>query len=323
ITVHRVFSPPHYLARYITVLEVARLMRKIRPDIIHAHFVSHFGIVAALYSLIWRFRPIVLTAWGAYTLRTARLFKRRLIRFALRRADGITCDGDNMVELLVGMGADPQKINLIYFGTDIQKFSPSNKNGTLKQKLGIAGSSTVVSLRVLKPLYDIESLVRSIPLVLKEVPEVKFIIAGDGEQRKYLEDLAEVLGVATSVRFVGMIANDELPQYLTSSDVYVSTSLSDAGIAASTAEAMACELPVVVTDFGDNRKWVEDDINGFIVPPKNPETLAAKITYLLQHEDKRRDFGRTNREVIMEKNNWEKEMGKVEKLYNQLIERCR
>ncbi|MFC2005846.1 glycosyltransferase, partial [Chloroflexota bacterium] len=179
IMVHRVFSPPHYVARYGTMLEVARLMRKIRPDIIHAHFVSHFGIVAALYSLFWRFRPIVLTAWGAYTLRTSKLFKRRLIRFALRRADGITCDGDNMVKLLVGMGADPQKVNLIYFGTDIQKFSYIKRDVALKQELGIAGSPAVISLRTLRPLYDIESLIRSIPLVLQKIPEAKFIIAGD------------------------------------------------------------------------------------------------------------------------------------------------
>ncbi|GAH34462.1 unnamed protein product, partial [marine sediment metagenome] len=137
----------------------------------------------------------------------------------------------------------------------------------------------IISFRSLEPIYDVESLIKAIPSVLKEIPSAKFIVAGDGEQRKYLENLGVSLGISGSIRFVGFVENDELPQYLASADVYVSTSLSDAGIAVSTAEAMACGLPVVITDFGDNRKWVENGINGFLVPPKSPEALASKIAY--------------------------------------------
>jgi glycosyltransferase involved in cell wall biosynthesis len=157
--------------------------------------------------------------------------------------------------------------------------------------------------------------------VLKEAPETKFVIAGKGSEEKKLKELAKSLGVEDNVKFVGFIRNDELPQYLNTVDVYVSTSLSDAGIAASTAEAMACGLPVVITDVADNKKWVEDGVNGFLVPIKDPKSLAERIIYLLRNEDVRKRFGKINREIIEERNNYYKEMEKMEDIYKELIRR--
>lgn len=321
ITVHRLLFPPHYIARYVALLEIALLIRKIHPDIIHAHYLAHFGILAGLYSRLSGFRPIVLTAWGSDVITGAIGWKRWLIKHALKRADLITCDADHMVERLVTLGANREKIKLICFGTDTRKLSPRPKSEKLKEQLGVGGSPVVISLRNLTTIYDVESLVKCIPLVLKEIPETKFVIGGEGSQEKDLRELAQSLGVSDNARFVGFIQNDELPQYLTSSDVYVSTSLSDAGLSASTAEAMACGLPVIITDFGDNRKWVEDGVNGFIVPLRDPETLASQIIYLLRNKDDRIRFGRANRQIIEERNNYEKEMGRMGELYETLIER--
>jgi glycosyltransferase involved in cell wall biosynthesis len=191
----------------------------------------------------------------------------------------------------------------------------------LKRKLGVLDLPVVISIRNLKPIYDVESLINAAPLVLKEIPEARFVILGRGSQEAYLKKLASSLGISTNVSFVGLVSHDELPQYLASSDVYVSTSLSDGGLAASTSEAMACGLPVVITDFGDNGKWVEDGVSGFLVPLRDPETLAARIVYLLQTKDDRIKFGQANRQIIEERNSYEREIAKVGKLYEELIER--
>ena len=113
-------------------------------------------------------------------------------------------------------------------------------------------------------------------------------------------------------RTVSGIPHDELPRYLTSANIFVSTALSDAGLAASTVEAMDCGLPVVITDSGDNRKWVEDGVNGFIIPLKDPKTLAEKIIYLLKNPDVGKEFGMRNRKIIEERNDYYKEMKKME-----------
>jgi len=107
--------------------------------------------------------------------------------------------------------------------------------------------------------------------------------------------------------------------YLKSADIYVSTSLSESGLAASTAEAMACELPVINTDTGDINLWIKDGKGGFIVPTKNPEVLAEKIVYLLRNDDERKKLGKNNRKVIEERNNYYKEMEKMEEIYKKII----
>jgi glycosyltransferase involved in cell wall biosynthesis len=81
---------------------------------------------------------------------------------------------------------------------------------------------------------------------------------------------------------------------------------------------MACGLPVVITDFGDNSKWVKDGEGGFIVPLKNPMTLAEKIIYLLKEKAKRKTFGAVNRATIMDKNDYFKEMTRMERIYEEI-----
>lgn len=298
--------------------QIKRVIKSISPHLLHGHFVVGYGFWGALC----RFHPFVLTAWGSDILVKPRLsnLTRWMVQFALRRADLITCDAEHLAEKMLQLGASKEKIQLIYYGTDIQRFSPKRKDPEFKVRLQIGPDSpTVISLRSLRPLYDVESLVKAIPRVLSEVPEAKFLVIGDGEQRSYLDQLATSLGVSKSVKFIGWIPNDELPRYLASVDVYVSTALSDGGLAASTAEAMASELPVVITDFGDNRKWVKDEEGGCIVPPKNPTVLSERIIYLLKNEDVRRRFGKINRRVIEERHNYDKEMVRMEHTYKQLM----
>ena len=323
ISLHYIHLPPHYLARYGALIELAYMMRKIKPDLIHAHYLSHFGVLASLYARLSGFKPLVVTAWGSDVLNNSRGYRRWWLKYVLKKAELITCDAEHIIEAMVKLGADDKRIKLIYFGTDTQKFKQKAKSQQLAESLGLEESPVVISTRSLNPMYDVESLIRAIPLVLQEVPRAKFIIAGNGKQRDYLLKLAEELVVSDSTRFTGLIPAEKLPVYLNLADVYVSTSLSDAGLAASTAEAMSCGLPAVITDFGDNGKWIKDEVNGFLVPRQDPPALAAAITSLLQDKGKRQRFGKASRKTIDEKNNWNKEMGKMEKLYQEQIERWR
>jgi len=296
--------------------QVRMLIREIRPDILHAHSAGDYALIGALMG----FHPFVVTVWGSDILKIPKNRTLRTRSYALKKADLVTCDGEHIMQPIEQMGVTPQKIRLIYFGVDTTKFSPARKSENLRAELGIYDSPTVVSLRNLEPLYDVKSLIESVPLVLKEIPESQFVIAGRGSEERRLRELVKSLGVSKSVKFVGFIPNDQLPQYLTSMDVYVSTSLSDAGIAVSTAEAMACGLPVIVTDFGDNRKWVKDGVNGFVIPLRDPDSLAEKIVYLLKKENVRARFGKINRKMVEEKYNYHKEMKKMESVYEESAE---
>lgn len=298
-----------------SIHRIKALIKKIKPDLLHAHYITNYGFFGALCN----FKPFIVTTWGSDILTVPgehglSTIKKYIAKYVLRKTDVVTCDAEHMKENLKRLGAIPEKISIIYFGIDTNKFSPRQKNNGF-------GMKVVISLRNLEPLYDVESLIKAAPLVLKEIPETKFVIVGRGSEQKRLRQLAKSLDVADNVNFTGFVPNEQIPQYLANADIYVSTSLSDAGIAASTAEAMACELPVIVTDVADNRKWIDDGVNGFVVPIRDPQSLAEKIVYLLQNAKARNQFGTVNREIIEKRNNYHKEMKKMEDIYEELVQR--
>ena len=228
------------------VLQLKKILNKIKPDVLHIHSAGTYGLVGTLSG----FHPIILTPWGSDILLTS-VIKKPLINYVIRKADTFTCDGYNTSQKLVDLGADQKRINLIRFGTDVEKFSV--KGGSAS-----GGKLKIISLRSLEPVYDIKTLIKAAAIVAKKIPNAQFIIAGDGSQKEQLAQLANKLNLIKSnfVRCIGRVDNTELPLLMQSADIYISTALSDSGLSASTAEAMATGLPVIVTDTGDNKEWI-------------------------------------------------------------------
>ena len=307
---------PYQYACIIYSLSVQKILKKIKPDLIHAHYTADYGILSSLSG----FKPLIITAWGSDILvvpKTSKVY-RSIICHALKKANLITCDAHHLADAMMEMGISSEHIKIINFGVDIKLFKAAEMDQMILKKYHLTNEYIVISLRSLEPIYNVESLLKAVPFVLDSVPNCKFMIAGTGSEERFLKALAISLGVTDSVLFVGYLQQNELPNYLNSSCIYVSTSLSDGGIAASTAEAMACGLPVVVTDFGDNIIWVKDDVNGFVIPSKNPRLLAEKIIFLLKNDSLRQSIALNNIKKIAKENSYYAEMDKVLKIYEQL-----
>jgi glycosyltransferase involved in cell wall biosynthesis len=299
---------------------IRSLMRRIVPDLVHAHYAGVNGLLAAQAGV----RPFVVTAWGSDVLFAGRKsFLGLPIRAALRSADYVTCDAEHMRREIAAMGVAHHRLDVIYFGTDTAMFSPDARDERLAADLGLNGGPTVISLRNFHPVYDLATFIRAIPLVRQRVPDTTFLLGGSGPEEPAIRELATRLGVMDAVRFLGALPGSALPAYLRLADVYVSTALSDAGLSASTAEAMACGIPVVVTDSGDNDRWVADRRNGFIVPVGASDELAFRIVTLLEDDALRQACGHANRATIVEHNSYRTEMAKVEALYYDLVPAAR
>ena len=298
------------------VLKTQHMLKQIQPHLVHCHDAGGYSWIAMLTG----FHPLIVSTQGSDILIHAKSskIKRVFTSWGLKNADLIHCDGYRMRDEIMKLGADHNKIKIVFFGTDVTKFRPWDNKDQLKKENNLSGN-IVISTRRLDPVHNIETLIKSIRLVLESVPDTKFIIAGSGTEREYLINLSKSLGVYDSIRFLGMIEEDEMIKSLQFSDVYVATSLSESGIAASAAEAMACELPVINTDTGDIRLWIKDGENGFVIPPKTPEVVAEKMIYLLRNKEKRIEFGKINRKIIEERNNYHIEMAKMENIYKKLI----
>ncbi len=322
--VHRVAKPmvgDHGIARGINLFRmkpaIQRLIREIKPDLIHAHGAGAYAWMAMFSG----FRPFMITPWGSDVLidvnshAIARFFTKR----AVRRADWLHCEGENTKEALVCLGADPRKILVMPFGVDLEKFAPGERPCGFIERHGLAGTKVVVSTRTLNPIHDVETVVRAASLVLQKEPDVRFLIVGDGTERTSLRNLAESLGIGGSLVFVGRVKEEEMVDCLRASDVYVSTSLSESGTALSTAEAMACGLPVINTDTGDIRMWLKDGEGGYVVPVRNPTAIAGRILHLMHHADERERAGKMNRQLMEDRYDVRVMMQQMEALYGRLI----
>lgn len=303
-----------------SICRIRALVKKMQPDILHAHYITNYGFFGSFCG----FKPFVLTAWGSDVLvipgeRFLSTIKKQIAKYALSEADLVTTDSISAVRKIVDLGVEEKKVKLIIHGVDLKVFRPVENNKRLRKDLHLTESRRVViSSRNLEPIYDVGTLIRAVPYVVDECPESYFLIIGDGTLRHDLEDLARRLGVTEYVRFIGSVSNEDMPKFLGASDVYVSTSLSDTR-SVSLLEAMACRLPVVVTDLKGNRECVENGVNGLIFPKGDFKALAEKIIYLLRDEETMRKFGVISRGYVEKEGNHEKEMRKMEKFYEGLV----
>ncbi len=314
-----VWAVTKYPSHLFWLGEVKRLISRIKPDIIDGQGVTIRGYLAAFSG----FHPAVVIGWGSDVLIHPRNpLWRMLTRRALKRADIVIGSSSLIRKECIRLGTAPEKIHVISNGVDTGVFSPARRDGGLREKFGVGDGPAIISIRNLKPLYNVETLIRAVPLVLAEYPGAKFIIVGDGEERRGLEELARSLGAAVSIVFTGWVPHSELPGYLASADIFVSTALSDS-MPVSLLEARASGLAPVVTDLPAMRDVVQDGTDGFLVPVKKPGVLADRIIRLIKDGGLRGRFAGLGRERVMATAEYKVEMGRAVGLYQEAVSRFR
>jgi len=296
-----------------------RILKKWKPDILHTHSVGTYGFISLFC------RPAdtkyVVTPWGSDVIFGSKnIFKRPWIKSVLKNADLVTADANFMIELVQKLGARPTRCQIINFGIDTKRFYKRPVDPEILNRLNIPDDGLrIISSRNFEPVYDVETVIRASAEVLKCEPSARFLLLGRGSLLENLKTLAIQLGVDKRVHFLGHFPNQDLPALLCSNHIYISTSLSDAGIAASTAEAMACELPVIITDAAENSKWITNDKNGLLVPAKDPQALAKAILRMLKNYESFTKLGTLARSTIIERNDYSGEMKKMANLYSILM----
>ncbi len=293
-----------------TIWNLRKTIKQFKPDILHAHYAGAWGLMGALTF----FHPFVVTVHGSEVHFTKGI-KRRLVKYVLDKADLITADADHTIRKIFKITNEKAKGKtvLVRFGVDVGKFKD------LKQYLPM--EKVVISLRNHEPIYDVVTLLKAAPFIIEKIPDVKFWIAGTGSLTCDLKEVAKILRIENYVRFVPLHGEDEVIRALNMASLYVSTALADAGIAASTAEAMACELPVLVSDVAENRKWViygkkQDQI----FKPGDYRELARKAINLLSNDLLANEhYGKMNRKIICALNNYDREMEIMEHYYKEAI----
>lgn len=290
---------------YRAVKDLKAVIKSERPDVLHAHYATSFGLLAALSC----FHPFVLSVWGSdvYEFPYLSPLNGIALKFTLRKADRIL--STSKVMAVQTSRFTSKNIDVIPFGVDtglFRPFSSGNEDSTF----------IIGNVKTLSPKYGIDILIKAFKTVLVRNPErnVRLVIVGDGPCRREYEELAEQLGVSGMVTFTGFVSNSELPRYYNMFSVDVSLSLSESfGVVA--VESMSCGCPVVVSDADGFREVVEDSVTGYIVPRNDPDAAAEAIQKFLDNPELRERMGHEGRKRVMELYDWNNCVSLMEKVY--------
>jgi glycosyltransferase involved in cell wall biosynthesis len=152
--------------------------------------------------------------------------------------------------------------------------------------------------------------------VAEKIPHAHFVLAGEGELKKDLENLASEFGIAEKTHFTGRC--EKIPELLSVSFAGVLTSENE-GFSNSILEYMAARLPVVATDVGGAREAIFEGENGFLVESNDDEALATRLIELLENEEKARAFGEKGRKLVEENFSCEAQLKNVSELYERKL----
>jgi glycosyltransferase involved in cell wall biosynthesis len=291
VPVRMVAPLPLGLAGARRVPGLARLLRRERPEVFHAHMSSpvaaKWGLAAAALArvpavvgtvqVISQYFPDRSTRWQL------RLLAGRVDRYlAVSRAIG--------AELVERYRWPAAKVEVVHNAVEVERFGVEAPPG-LREELGAVGRPLVLTCARLSDQ-------KGHPVLLEaaaEVPEAVFALAGEGPERARLEVLAERLGVAERVRFLGR--RDDVPELLAAADVFALPSLYE-GTSLAVLEAMAASRAVVSSAIGGTEELIEDGRNGLLVPPSDPGALAAALRRLLGDPGLREQLASRARERV-------------------------
>jgi len=212
-------------------------------------------------------------------------------------------------------GFPRRKVELIRNGVDTERFRPQDPTA-IRTELSIAAGAPVAGiLAALRPEKNHELFLRAAQNVLRDLPEAKFLIIGEGPERGRLELLAADLGIARSVRFLGN--RSDVPAILSALNVVVLCSHVEAS-PVSILEALACCRPVVATNVGSVAESVHDGASGYLVAPGDEAALTARLRRLLRDPAESAAFGRAGRDWVVSQASVEQMVRGYEELFERI-----
>lgn len=296
------------------LLKLWLLVRREKISLIHAHeFLMNFysSIVGTMSSL-----PVVTTVHGRYYY-WEKARRRMAMRFSAKHSQMVTVSRELSGFLEEKVGIPSRSLRTIYNGISVGIYSHKRDNISKMTLPGMSSKTKIVgTVGNLYPVKGQIHLLRAIPLILQECPDVIFLFAGRGQLEETLKSEAADLGIRDHVRFLGFVS--DVPGLLNVLDVFTLPSLVEC-FPLSVLEAMAHAVPPVVTDVGGNREIIKEGETGYIVPPANPKALAENIIRLLKDKELAKSMGERASEEVQRKFSLETMLSQYEGLYNSLI----
>ena len=306
----------------LALARLVRLARRFRPHVVHTH-TAKAGFLGRQAALAVRPRPAIVHTFHGHVLEGYFGAAKSRLYLELERALGRVSDrligvSEATVGDLVRLGVAPrEKFAVLPLGLDLRRLAqPADAvRGASRAELGL-GEDDVLAVFVgrVVPIKRLDLMLEALARARESEPRLRLAVVGDGDERPGLEALAERLGVAGAVEFLGY--RRELRPLFAAADLAVLSSDNE-GTPVSLIEAAAAGLPAVGTDAGGVREVVTED-TGAVVPKGDPEALAAALVELAGDPARRRAMGAAARERALGRYGAERLLRDVDALYREL-----
>lgn len=285
----------------LCLFDCARQHRLHTYDRIHTHFISNAALKGYLLGKFFDI-PFSATSHGTDILIKPIPELKDLIANATLF---FTISEYNKQYLISNYGVSPVKVIVNYCGVDLELFNPFQKT--------TPEIFTLISVSGLRPVKGIPYLIETCRILTKNNLAFRCLVIGDGPDRPAIEALIRQYNLSSQVFLLGAVAPEQIKDYLQDASVFVLPSLSE-GIPVAVMEAMAMQLPVIATNITGLPEIITDGVNGYLVPPKDPQAMAERIIELYHNPEKCAQFGKAARQTVEEKFNLKKNVTRFEKL---------
>ncbi len=261
------------------VRRLAAFARESGSSLIHAHQYTPFFY--SLAPVVLKRRPPVLFTEHGRWFPDYRRWKRVVFnRLSLRRGDRVVGVGQSVRQaLLDNEGIPANRVGVIYNGVNLERVAEhATGRDEVRRELGLRENDlAIVQVARLDHLKDHVTAVRTISRVVRERPEARLLLVGEGPEQRPIEEEIGRYGLEPFVRLLGL--RTDVPRLLAAADIFLLTSISE-GIPLTLIEAMAARLPVVATNVGGVGEVVDHGATGLLAPARYDEALATHVTSL-------------------------------------------
>jgi glycosyltransferase involved in cell wall biosynthesis len=264
---------------------LSRLLKQLKPDIVHAHDphgVAMAGLALSMSTQLAK-PPLVVSRRVDFHLRNA-----ALSRWKYRQVDCFICASEAIRQMIVADGVPAARTVTVHEGVDLERVNTAPR-ASLHEELFLPHQAPIVgNVAALVPHKGQRHLIEAAALVVRKVPDARFVIAGEGELRPALERQIKEHRLEKHVLLAGF--RPDVLSLHKAFDVFVMSSITE-GLGTSLLDAMAAAKPIVATATGGIPEVVVDGVTGILVPPRDDASMAAAIVQLLKDAALRQQMG--------------------------------
>ena len=243
----------------------------------------------------------------------------RRVGYTSRRVHAIVAVCESIKRDLVATGVPAEKIEVIYSGTDVERFHPGLDGGPIRRELGLDADHVLITQIGVRSWRGWRDVLDAMARVAPAAPRARLLFVGAPAPR--IDELAdEARGRGLDGRVLVLGHRDDVPQILTASDVVVDASYAGAGLTGSIREALACERPVVATNLAGMPELVIEGETGLLVAPRDPGALAGALLRMIENPTWAQTMARAGRKRVDAHFSLRAKLDATEALYRRLVE---